>query len=674
MIHSHRRLKAVIAVLATVTMAAVGLAVSTTTASAVPLVTLPLAAVSQQAGTITSADFDANLGSTIYPFADGQTVTVHYYGALDSAGGAIADGPLLSTFCGNRDTTNNKPLLSSDIGSLQGVAAHCTDPLAVTPAFSASVASGTITVTGTFSIAGLPAGNTCTTGQVLPCLLIASNLTQTVTFALPVINPRAAAVAGPLAKVLSASCNPSAAPPAGCPVTRVTDPTVPFMYPVAFGGGGYPSSTNIPSAVAAPITDMTLCNTDATSCGTLFGSFSPTGANPFAPVSGGNPANAAIGSVNLSTGALSGAYLFESGVPAVPGDYLARITVTYLDGTLSPITQVVQFAAVRILGAPEVHLSATSGPVNTEADVLGSGWEPHEPVSINLTDINSAVYPLNASPQTTTTTGLGDLPLAANDAAVVTVPNYPAAGVRVTVGPAPTTTNLPFDSAGSISYCNAGVDGDTCAVGVILNITVDPGTLQMLVTDAPTGDDFHSLDDTGADIGDTTTALNDLDLSTILLNDPDTWYPLSDPTPLPVIAVGDFRGANTGWVVTANSSDLLGATQPGNVIPAADVWPSGDAGCEESQIAGTGLLLTNDIPVAYGTATAGSADDPSADVISPLSVDSDDGAFTVCTLDTDTSGLAGGIWDLFFAVTVAGRPITPVDDYAGLITVTVTSQ
>jgi hypothetical protein len=143
---------------------------------------------------------------------------------------------------------------------------------------------------------------------------------------------------------------------------------------------------------------------------------------------------------------------------------------------------------------------------------------------------------------------------------------------------------------------------------------------------------------------------------------------------MPVIAVGDFRGANTGWVVTANSSDLLGATQPGNVIPAADVWPS-NAQCEESQIAGTGLLLTNDIPVAYGSATPGDfADDPAPDVISPLSVDSDDGAYTVCTLDTDTNGVAGGIWDMAFDVVVAGRPITPVDDYAGLITVTVTSQ
>jgi hypothetical protein len=127
-------------------------------------------------------------------------------------------------------------------------------------------------------------------------------------------------------------------------------------------------------------------------------------------------------------------------------------------------------------------------------------------------------------------------------------------------------------------------------------------------------------------------------------------------------------------VVTANSSDLLGATQPGNIIPAADVWPS-NAQCEESQIAGTGLLLTNDIPVAYGTATPGDfADDPAPDVISPLSVDSDDGAFTVCTLDTDVNGVAGGIWDMDFNVVVAGRPITPVDDYAGLITVTVTSQ
>jgi hypothetical protein len=416
---------------------------------------------------------------------------------------------------------------------------------------------------------------------------------------------------------------------------------------------------------------MVLCAVDATACGVL-GSFLPTGSvNPFAAPGVGNAANAAVGSVNISTGALSGAYLFEAGVAVPAGDYLTRITVTYL--TPAPLISLTQYAYVKILGTGEVHLSPTGGPVNTQTTVGGSSFEPHEPVSMNMTDGTNAIFPLNAAAQTTSTTGTGELPNGDDDAAVLFTPNYPATGIRTIVGTVPVTFNSPFDSQGAISYCDAGTDGDTCAVGIILNLTVDPGTLQMLVTDAPSGDDFHSADDTGGDIGDTTTALPDLDLSTILLNDPDTWYPITDTQPLPVVAVGDFRGGNTGWVVTANSSDLIGATQPGNVIPAADVWAS-NSQCEESQIAGTGLLLTNDIPVAYGVATVGDDTDPTADVISPLSADSDDGLYTVCTLDTDTNGLAGGIWDLDFNVQVAGRPLTPVDDYAGLITVTVTSQ
>jgi hypothetical protein len=680
-------LKAVIAVAVTVALAAAGLAMSTTAASAAtfPYVDIT-SAVNQQAGHITAGEFNAAV--SIFPFADTNTIEVVYRGVTDSADVAVPDGfSLLATFCGNQDTSGTpKPLLGDDIGSLQGVAAHCA-PTSAGP-LTATALGGDITVTGTLSFADLPAGNTCTTGQVLPCLLIVSDLNQTVTFALPVINPRAASVAGPLGKVLSGACNPTAAPPTGCPITRVSDAGGPVTYPVAFGGGGYATTAQIPTAAFAPAS-AELCNLDATSCGALFGSFLPTGANPFLPVGGGNPANAGIGSVDVNplsptAGRLSGAFLFESGAPAIPDDYLMKITVTYLTAGFAPITTLVQYASLRILDTPTTSLSPAGGPVNTETSVLGSGFEPWEPVSMNMTDGNNNIYPLNAAAQTTTTNGLGDI---IQGAPSKFIPNFPATGVRVTVsdyspdpqppGVVAQVFNLAFDSAGAASYCDAGTDGEECAVGIIVTITVEPGTLQELVTDAPNDGAFAGSfgDGGGADIGDTTTELSELDLSTILLNDPDSWYPLSEPTPLPVVTVGDFRGANTGWVVTASASDLIGATQPGNIIPAADVWPAADSAlCDVSTITGTEILTANDIPVAYGVATPGDfGDDPLPDIISPLSADADE-PYEVCTLDPDTDGLAGGMWDMDFSVLVAGRPITPVDDYAGLIVITVTSQ
>ena len=51
-----------------------------------------------------------------------------------------------------------------------------------------------------------------------------------------------------------------------------------------------------------------------------------------------------------------------------------------------------------------------------------------------------------------------------------------------------------------------------------------------------------------------------------------------------------------------------------------------------------------------------------------------DGSQEACSLAPDINGLAGGMFSLTFDVAVAARPITPVDDYTGLITITLTGN
>src|SRR3954447_16741451 len=99
---THKRLKVVIAGLTATALAMAGVAVSTTTASAAPIVPLPLTAVSQQAGTVTSADFDALGGTSVFPYSNGSTVLIHLNGVFNNATPtpvAIADAaPLIAAF------------------------------------------------------------------------------------------------------------------------------------------------------------------------------------------------------------------------------------------------------------------------------------------------------------------------------------------------------------------------------------------------------------------------------------------------------------------------------------------------------------------------------------------------------------------------------------------------
>src|SRR5205807_2485431 len=121
-------------------------------------------------------------------------------------------------------------------------------------------------------------------------------------------------------------------------------------------------------------------------------------------------------------------------------------------------------------------------------------------------------------------------------------------------------------------------------------------------------------------------------------------------TTLPRVTVGDFRGGNTGWAVTAASSDLLGtvpavclpavpcSASTTNIIPAFDVWAS-NAQCDLSTIDGVDEMGA-DLPIGYGTITLGTDDTPDAATESLMT----DGSQTVCALGTDTDGRAAGIF------------------------------
>lgn len=655
-------------------LVASSVAVITASQSASAVSALPVTAVSRLSGDITGAGVLFNNG-TSWPFTQTQTLDVTFPGVVkvDPATGLpstnlvqTADG-VLATWCANFNGAT--PLLSSDVGSLAGIVAHCapigddpaTTPTVETAQFSVSVddLTGSITVTGT--IDNLPAGHSCQpAGGVIPCLLVVANTTQTVTLAMPLVNVATVQTGGPLdpatlatTPALYANCTPTTAPPHSCPSTRALAPT-------ALGGLGPVSTTTIAAVLTGAATvgqvahvitgsDLQLCTGLNTGCSAA--SLGGATATPY-------PGLSVYGASAVATGSVSGA--FATGMPA--GDYYMR--VQYTSFVVSPVDPSASFlggctalagvantwkcqsggywlAPIRVLGTPALATSTIAGTVGETATVTVTGLDQWQAGTLKVLDVSG--FQIGA-----------DIPVTSNGlgVATATVPvTYPAAKITFTSqlnnATAVSLASGTLATDGGVGDCVdlAGAAG-TCSTGQILSTTVDPGNLAMHIETPEV-------------------LVPNPDLSSIDLTDPDSWYVVSDPGTVGDILIGDMRGANTGFVVTVQSSDLRGSsTANNNVIPAGDVWFASDATCDVYADAGEG----ND---PLGVITAAGAVDPLGDPGNSLMAD---GSQEACSLGPDAAGLAGGMFSLTFDVAVAARPITPVDDYTGLITITLTGN
>lgn len=671
-------------------LVASSVAVVTASQSASAVSALPVTAVSRLAGDITGPGVLFNNG-TSWPFTQTQTLDVTFPGVVkvDPATGnpsttlvATADG-VLATWCGNFNGAT--PLLSSDVGGLAGIVANCASigddpatPAVETAQFSVAVddLTGSITVTGT--IDGLPAGRSCQpAGGVIPCLLIVANTTQTVALAMPLVNVATVQTGGPLnpatlapggTPALYANCTPTSAPPHSCPSTRQTTGAVPgvSLHPTALGGLGPVSTTTINAvlggvatlgSVAHVITgnDLQLCTGLNTGCSNV--SLGGSVATPY-------PGLSVYGATATTTGSVSAA--FATAMP--PGDYYMR--VQYTSFVVSPVDPSASFAGgcsgllgvantwtcqsggywlapIRVLGTPTLTTSTIAGTVGENATVTITGLDQWQTGTLKVLDVSG--FQIGA-----------DIPVTSNGLGVIVkaVPvTYPAAKITFASqrnNSAPVVPVVAISLATGTLATDAGV-GDcvdvagaagACSAGQILSTTVDPGNLQL-------------------NIATPEVIVPNPDLSTIDLTDPDSWYVVSDPGPVGEVLIGDMRGANTGFVITVQSSDLRGAsTANNNVIPAGDVWFISDAACEPYADAGTG---NDPLGVVNGTAAADPLAAPGESLMA-------DGSQEACTLDPDINGLAGGMFQLNFDVAVAARPITPVDDYTGLITITLTGN
>ena len=508
------------------------------------------------------------------------------------------------------------------------------DPLTTTPAVLA--AEGTQCV-----------GN----NTVIPCLLIVASLDQSVALAMPVVNASAVSVVGRVGLFDAATglgvCNPSSltAPPSTCPAARLTTGPA-TAYPVIFGGQGFiPSDNNLAPTPGANATALSLkvCSS-ASNAACLPGVASAAG-----------PLGVS------STGATGGAIVISPAGGVTPGDRFLQVTgrhEVFTGGACPagfaaeassfnpalPVCQLTQtyYTAIKILAAAASTPAFTpgSGAPGTVGVLNGSSYEPRANVSIQRRDVNGKLV---GAPLTTTTNGTGDLSYTFAAGAL----DYPVADVVVTTtdaafGAAQTTQTVVFDSAGAIAFCS---NGDACNVGELITVAVLPGNVQMSA-------------------GDATVEIDAVDLSTIDITDPESWYPESAPGAITQVLIGDMRGANAGFVITGSVSDLRGATQASNIIPAVDVFMEDSVVCDVYADAGDG----ND-PLGAITAGAGQApfDNQGASLLA-------DGSQEFCTVGPDGDGRAAGMFTLDAALVVAGRPITAVDDYVGLLTLTITGN
>ena len=145
---------------------------------------------------------------------------------------------------------------------------------------------------------------------------------------------------------------------------------------------------------------------------------------------------------------------------------------------------------------------------------------------------------------------------------------------------------------------------------------------------------------------------------------PTTWYPESAPGAITQVIIGDMRGANAGFVITGSVSDLRGATQASNIIPAVDIFMQDDSVCDVYADAGEGNDPLGAITVGAGQVAQ---DNAGASLLA-------DGSQVFCSVAPDADGRAAGMFQLDASLVVAGRPITAVDDYVGLLTLTITGN
>ena len=719
-------------------------------ALAIPAIPLPISVVQQQSGHTTSVTFN-NLDTTPvgpsgpfgFPASVGNHITVSFAGVTKADGtqatddaGVLGAGGYLAAFCGNFTqgrVGGDVALTGADVGSLEGITAHCGPltpvssvagtltvsnlsltvpgavaavaavpdsgvhgspavvagsispavaavaavPAADVPAtlFSPFIAAGSITpaspavpanppanipaVVDTF-VAGTPAvaaaeGTQCVgNNTVIPCLLIVASLDQSVALAMPVVNASAVSVVGRVglfdATTGAGVCNPSSltAPPSTCPAARLT--TGAPGYPVIFGGQGFiPSDNNLAPTPGANATALSLkvCSS-ASNAACLPGVASAAG-----PLGVSN------------TGATGGAIVISPAGGITPGDRYLQVTgrhEVFTGGACPagfaaeassfnpalPVCQLTQtyYTAIKILAATASAPVFTpgSGAPGTVGVLTGSSYEPRANVSIQRRDVNGKLV---GAPLTTTTDGVGGLSYTFAAGQL----DYPVADVVVTttdaaygaVSPyvtAPQT--VAFDSAGAIATCS---NSDACNVGELITVSVLPGNVQMNAQDA-------------------IVEIDAVDLSTIDITDPTSWYPESPAGAITQVIIGDMRGANAGFVITGSVSDLRGATQASNIIPAVDVFLEDSVVCDVYADAGEG----ND-PLGAITPGAGQApvDNQGASLLA-------DGSQEFCTVGPDGDGRAAGMFQLDAALIVAGRPITAVDDYVGLLTLTITGN
>jgi len=509
-------------------------------------------------------------------------------------------------------------------------------------------------VAGTLAVAAAEGTQCVATGTVIPCLLIVASLSQDVALAMPVVNATAVSVVGRVGLYGTPTpvCNPAsiAAPPSSCPAARLT--TGAPGYPFIFGGAGFIPSANSPALIGtitgfptgaglAPGDNFTavsekVCSTpDNTSC--LAG---PANASPASPVgvdAAGNVGGAIV--ISPAGGVTPGdRFLQVTGVHYVVTGAACPAGFTTVTAGICSITQT-HYAQIKIM-------AATASLAIANGVLTGTSLEPRAHLSMQIKDINGLAV---GSPILTDADSTGGVSFTFAGNAFENGPGHDAVKevvITVTDAAFGAAVPPPFTIAvaatnGAACYSLSGV----CNVAELITTSVLPGNIELFANDAVV--DIPAVD-----------------LSTIDIQDPDTWYPVSDLGAISQVLVGDMRGANSGFVVTATSSDLVGGAQASNVILATDVFVDDSIVCDVYADAGDGNDPLGDIAGGAGQAPA---DNAGASALA-------DGSQELCTVAPNADGRAAGMFVIDANLIVAGRPTTAADDYTGTLTITITGN
>jgi len=426
---------------------------------------------------------------------------------------------------------------------------------------------------------------------------------------------------------------------------------------VIWGGKGFIPSSNSPAligvlsgnpAAAAGLaagqnfTAVTLkvCNTPANDATCLAGPSSvsgPLGVDATGVTGGAIVISPAAG---ITTGnkflQVSGQHFVYTGGPA--GACPAGLTPASASLGICSVTQT-YYTPIKIM-------AATSSLAIANGVLTGSSLEPRSHLSIQIRDINNANV---GAPITTDADGTGDVSFAFAGNAFENGPGHDTVkDVVITV------TDAGFGAGlGSFTVVVAATNGaacyslsGVCNVAEVITTSVLPGNIELFANDA-------IVDIAGG-----------VDLSTIDIQDPDSWYPVSEPGAISQVLIGDMRGSNSGFVVTATASDLVGGAQASNLILASDVFVDDSIVCDVYADAGEGNDPLGDIAGGVGQAPA---DNAGASALA-------DGSQELCTVAPNATGRAAGMFTIDASLLVAGRPTTAADDYTGTLTITITGN